>query len=86
MTMLKQTQEWVDSQSEWVGLPLHSLAVAQLLHLAEQIDLDPSKPSLMAQYGLTYRSLLAERPKDPEGFDELDLLLRDSAGQGVSNG
>jgi hypothetical protein len=72
------TEEWVDSQGNWVKDPLHSLAVAQLLLLSDAIDRNPDTPSLFAQFGLTMRSLMSERPKDPEGMDELDLLLRGS--------
>ena len=80
MKTLKQTtEEWVESQGEWLGNPLHAPALSQLLLLAEGIDADPTKASLHSQYGLTYRSLLAERPKEDESEDALDLLLRNAA-------
>jgi hypothetical protein len=85
-TMKSSTEEWIDSQAEWVGNPLHAPAVAMLLLLAEQIDADPQKASLISQYGLAYRSLIAERPKEDESEDALDLLLRNSVGEGVAMG
>ncbi len=87
MKTLKQTtEEWVETQGEWLGNPLHAPALSQLLLLAEGIDADPTKASLHSQYGLTYRSLLAERPKEEQGEDALDLLLRNSVGEGVAMG
>lgn len=83
-TMKETTEEWMETQAEWVGLPLHAPAVSLLLHIADQIDNDPSKASLISQYGLAYRSLIAERPKEEAGLDDLDLLLRNSVGEGVS--
>lgn len=86
MKTLKQTtEEWVESQGEWLGNPLHAPALSQLLLLAEGIDADPTKASLHSQYGLTYRSLLAERPKEDESEDALDLLLRNAASGELSN-
>ena len=83
-TLRNTTEEWVDSQGEWLGNPLHQPAISQLLLLADGIDADPTKASLHSQFGLTYRSLLAERPKEEAGLDDLDLLLRNSVGEGVS--
>ena len=84
-TLRKTTEEWVETQGEWLGNPLHQPAISQLLLLADGIDAEPTKASLHSQYGLTYRSLLAERPKETEGIDDLDLLLRNSVGVAVSN-
>lgn len=75
-TMKETMEEWLETQVDWVGSPAHTPAVAQLLLLADAIDQDPTKSSLHSQFGLTYRALLAERPKDDEGEDQLDLLLR----------
>ena len=75
-TLRKTTEEWIDSQGEWLGNPVHTPALVQLTLLAEGIDQDPTKASLHSQFGLTYRSLLAERPKDEVFDDALDLLLR----------
>ena len=87
MKTLKQTtEEWIGTEAEWVGNPIHAPAVAMLLLLADGIDADPTKASLHSQYGLTYRSLLAERPKEEQGEDALDLLLRNSVGEGVAMG
>ena len=85
-TLKETTQEWVESQSDWLGNSLHAPAVSLLLLLADGIDADPTKASLISQYGLAYRSLIAEKPKEPEGLDELDLLLRSSAGEAVRDG
>lgn len=82
-TLKETTQEWIETQGEWLGNPLHQPALSQLLLLADGIDADPTKASLHSQYGLTYRSLLAERPKEEQGEDALDLLLRNSVGDGV---
>jgi hypothetical protein len=77
MKTLKQTtQEWIDTQGEWLGNPVHAPALSQLLLLADGIDAEPTKASLHSQYGLTYRSLLAERPKDDSHEDALDELLK----------
>ena len=75
-TLKETTQEWIDSQGEWLGNPVHTPALVQLTLLAEGIDQDPTKASLHSQFGLTYRSLLAERPKEEAGLDDLDMLLR----------
>ena len=85
-TLRETTEAWVESQGKWIEDPAFAPAITQLLVLADGIDSDPAKASLHSQYGLTYRSLLSERPKEPEGIDELDILLRSSAGLGVSNG
>jgi len=85
-TLKETTQEWVETQGEWLGNPLHQPAISQLLLLADGIDADPTKASLHSQYGLTYRSLLAERPKETEGIDDLDLLLRNTAGLVATDG
>ena len=77
-TLRKTTEEWVETEGEWVGLPIHAPAVAMLLLLADQIDADPQKASLISQYGLAYRSLIAERPKEEQGEDALDALLKRS--------
>ena len=77
-SLKETTDDWVKSQGSWVGDPIHSLAVAQLRLLADAIDRNPDTPSLFAQFGLTMRSLMSERPKEPEGIDELDILLRGS--------
>lgn len=79
MTTLRETTEkWIDTQGEWLGNPLHAPALQQLLLLASGIDAEPTKASLHSQYGLTYRSLIAERPKEDQGEDALDLLLREA--------
>ena len=83
-TLRETTQEWIETQGEWLGNPLHAPALSQLLLLADGIDAEPTKASLHSQYGLTYRSLLGERPKEDQGEDALDLLLRSSVGEGVS--
>ena len=77
-TLRETTEEWVETEGEWVGLPIHAPAVAMLLLLADQIDADPQKASLISQYGLAYRSLIAERPKEEQGEDALDALLKRS--------
>lgn len=87
MKNMRQTmEEWLETQAEWVGLPAHTPAVAQLLLLADAIDAEPTKSSLHSQFGLTYRALLAERPKDETTEDALDFLLRNTAGEQVSYG
>ena len=75
-TLRKTTEEWIESQGEWVGSAIHQPALSQLLLLADGIDAEPTKASLHSQFGLTYRSLLAERPKEEVFDDGLDLLLR----------
>ena len=86
MTLKETTEKWVESQSDWLGNDIHQPAISLLLLLADGIDADPGKASLISQYGLAYRSLIAEKPKEPEGLDELDLLLRSSAGEAVRDG
>ncbi len=75
-TLRNTTEEWVETQGEWLGSPIHQPAISQLLLLADGIDQDPTKASLHSQFGLTYRSLLAERPKDDVVEDALDELLK----------
>jgi len=74
-TMRESTEEWVASQGDWVCDPLHAPAITQMLVLADGIDQDPTKSSLHAQFGLIYRALLSERPKDTLEFDALDAIL-----------
>lgn len=85
-TLRKTTEEWIETEGDWVGLPIHAPAVAMLLLLADQIDADPQKASLISQYGLAYRSLIAERPKEDTAEDSLDLLLRNAASEELSYG
>ena len=85
-TLRQTTEEWVESQGTWVSDPIHAPAIAQLLVLSDGIDQEPTKASLHSQYGLVFRSLLAEKPKDDPMEDDLDRLLRDSSGLGVTNG
>lgn len=85
-TLRKTTEEWIEQQGEWLADPLHQPALSQLLLLADGIDADPTKASLHSQYGLTYRSLTSEKPKEEPGLDDLDLLLRNTASLDVSNG
>jgi hypothetical protein len=84
-TMRETMEEWLETQEEWVGNAAHTPAVAQLLLLADAIDAEPTKSSLHSQFGLTYRSLLAERPREDESEDALDLLLRNAASGELSN-
>ncbi len=75
-TLEETTKDWVASQGIWVDDPSLQPAVQQLLLIAVGIDQDPTKASLHSQFGLTWRSLMDHRPKDPEVEDELDQLLR----------
>ena len=77
-TLEQTTKDWVASQGNWVDDPALQPAVRQLLLIAVGIDQDPTKASLHSQFGLTFRSLMDHRPKEPEIEDELDLLLRRS--------
>ena len=85
-TLRQTTEDWIETQGEWIADPLHEPALSQLLLLADGIDSEPTKASLHSQYGLTYRSLVSEKPKEEPGLDDLDLLLRSTAGEGVSYG
>ena len=77
-TLRETTEAWAESQGSWLEDPAFAPAITQLLLLADGIDSDPTKASLHSQFGLTYRSLLSERPKEEAGLDDLDLLLRGS--------
>lgn len=59
--------------SPWLG-PAHMPAVATLRVLAETLDAGDLTPALVAQYGLTYRSLAKLAPT-AETTDELEALL-----------
>ena len=57
---------------------------ASLKAIATEIDAAPATASLWAQFSLLYRYALDLKPKEEVVEDPLDLLLRQSAGQGVS--
>jgi hypothetical protein len=74
-TLRETTQEWMESQGDWIENALFAPALSQLLLLADGIDASPQTASLHAQFGLVYRNLIAERPKDDSTEDALDALL-----------
>ena len=85
-TMREATEEWAVSQGDWIDDPAFAPALSQLLLLADGIDSDPTTASLHAQYGLVYRYLLSERPKDTDTLDALDAILGDFPSKELSNG
>ena len=74
-TLRQTTEEWMEQQGNWIEDPVFAPALSQLLLLADGLDADPTKASLHAQFGLVYRNLIAERPKDTTEFDALDAIL-----------
>lgn len=64
---------FVDS-SPWLG-PEHSPALATLWALAESLDIE-IVPAVVAQFGLTYRSLAKLAPTSDEPGDPLEAALR----------
>jgi hypothetical protein len=85
-TLRETTQEWMESQGEWIEDPVFAPALSQLLVLADGLDADPTKASLHAQFGLVYRNLIAERPKETSEMDALDAILGDFPSRELSNG
>lgn len=61
-------------------------AVVTLQLLAAQVDEVGPVPALVAQYGLTHRSLLKRAPKVPEKADPLAAALAQAAGGEVVAG
>lgn len=84
-TLRESVERWVEEQGEWISDPLFAPALTQLRLLSDGIDAEPTKASLHSQFGMTYRNLLDERPKEDPTEDALDLLLRNSASEMVSN-
>lgn len=62
-----------EEASPWLG-PQHAPAVAALRAMAEQLDAE-LVPAMLSQFGLSYRALEKERPKDVE-TDPVDDLIR----------
>lgn len=53
-----------EGASPWLG-PQHAPAVAALRAMAEQLDAE-LVPAMLSQFGLAYRALEKERPRDVE--------------------
>ncbi|APF33379.1 hypothetical protein [Microbacterium paludicola] len=67
------------SASDWLtedDLP----ALVALEAIARKLDEDMT-PQLLAQYGLTYRNLLARKPKAGADEDELEKALREAVAE-----
>ena len=62
----------------WLG-DEHQPALVVLETLAEELDKGNVQAAMVAQFGLTYRALLKEAPKAPEGSgDPLEEALNGS--------
>jgi len=75
-TFTESIEAFLTAADEWLT-DEDAPAVAALCAMAEQLDREMT-PALLAQYGLSYRTLLKRKPANagaPE--DELELLLRD---------
>lgn len=73
-----QTVEDFESASTWLS-DEDQPAVTTLFALAEELDGGPLMPALVAQFGLTYRSLLKRAPvADTVAVDPLEEALRDA--------
>ena len=73
-TLRNTTEEWLKA-NDWTGDVSLSLAVAQLLLLADGIDQSPATASLHSQFGLTLRFIMSFAPKEETEFDPLAELL-----------
>ena len=72
------------NEATYLGSADYKPLKASLKAIAAEIDAAPATASLWAQFSLLYRYALDLKPKDLPEEDPLDLLLRQSAGQGVS--
>ena len=63
--------------SDWLT-PEDAPAVLTLRKLAAELDSGPMVPALVAQWGLTYRSLLKRKPTGDFVEDPLEAALRDA--------
>ncbi|GMA34734.1 hypothetical protein [Demequina litorisediminis] len=65
--------------SPWLS-PVDMPALVTLTSLADLLDAGDPKPATVAQFGLTYRSLLKTAPQADAGAeDPLEAALRDAA-------
>lgn len=60
--------------ADWTAAPEHAPAVVSLKAMAEALDKN-LMPAMLAQYGLTYRTLLKSKPVDGGEPDPLEKLL-----------
>ncbi len=78
VTSFREAVKTFEDDAAWLGaadLP----ALVTLRTVAEALDEGDMTPSLLAQFGLTYRSLLKRAPSDaPERVDPLEAALRDA--------
>lgn len=78
MTSMETFEEAVklfEQASPWLSdadLP----AVMELRMIAKELDKGELSPAMLAQYGLTYRSLLKRAPVGDDAEDELEAALR----------
>lgn len=69
--------ERFESSAPWLGDP-HAPALVTLRVLAETLDAGDRTPALVAQFGLTYRSLAKLAPSEAGAEDPLEAALREA--------
>ncbi|MDQ0645656.1 hypothetical protein [Microbacterium murale] len=69
--------ERFESSAPWLGDP-HAPALVTLHVLAETLDAGDLTPALVAQFGLTFRSLAKLAPTANAAEDPLEKALRDA--------
>lgn len=75
MTYKQDLEEYIEAQS-WLT-ETHSVEIGLLRGMAVRLDTpDGFTPALIAQFGLWFRALKAQAPRDDSDLDELEVELR----------
>lgn len=75
MTYKQDLEEYIEAQS-WLS-ETQSVEIGLLRGMAMRLDTpDGFTPALVAQYGLWFRALKAQAPRDDSAIDELEAELR----------
>ena len=75
MTYKQDLEEYIDAQG-WLT-ETQSVEIGLLRGMAARLDTaDGFTPALVAQYGLWFRALKAQAPRDDSDLDELEQELR----------
>ena len=78
MTYSQSVEKYL-RESQWIT-DAEAPAVTTLRSLADALDNGPLVPALVAQFGMTFRSLQKREPSAAGEKDELDGLLDDAPG------
>lgn len=75
MTYKQDLEEYIAAQA-WLS-ETQSVEIGLLRGMAARLDtLDGFTPALVAQYGLWFRALKSQAPREDVAFDELEQELR----------